>query len=295
MKLRDLQLPVLQLLMRWGIKPHGITCTGKTDGGGAQMHAKISVIAFCSAHHIKYFHTPIQKIRHGSNDCSAQQWEDTFDFKSNYELAENSAIPVMSVFRFAVSPDRWFFKTIVKLRFAHVYTDANPSSYVGVLETLRSGFKYKKLKTTPNTINIVAHIRRGDVSNATHPNRYTSDDKLIATLALIKNILTENNVPHSFTVVSEGCINDFQKYADWGCNVVLDGNTLDDLQRLVQADILITAKSEFSFTAALLNSNLIIHEPFWHPAKSHWVNIENLEDVKQSLALMAQQIKRAKN
>lgn len=39
-----------------------VTCRGKTDGGGAQLHAIMSAFAFCKAEGIQYVHTPMTSI-----------------------------------------------------------------------------------------------------------------------------------------------------------------------------------------------------------------------------------------
>ena len=45
---------------------------------------------------------------------------------------------------------------------------------------------------------------------------------------------------------------------------------------MVLAKILVTAKSSFSYCAAILNPNKIYYINFWHKSLNHWLNIEDL-------------------
>jgi hypothetical protein len=52
-----------------------LTCCGKTEGGGAQIQAMMSVIAFCRAMELRYVHTPIQCLEHKEDPA---RWEALF-------------------------------------------------------------------------------------------------------------------------------------------------------------------------------------------------------------------------
>ena len=43
------------------------------------------------------------------------------------------------------------------------------------------------------------------------------------------------------------------------------------LRHLTEADLLVTAKSSFSYVAALLNPGLVLYEPFWHGPIPGWI------------------------
>jgi hypothetical protein len=66
-----------------------ITCSGKIDGGGAQIHAKLSVIALAAKCNVKFLYTPSQVIAHKPNSIKEdewlQKWEDYFNNKNRYQ------------------------------------------------------------------------------------------------------------------------------------------------------------------------------------------------------------------
>jgi len=77
------------------------------------------------------------------------------------------------------------------------------------------------------------------------------------------------NMPFQINVYSEGEKEDFKELLEIA-NLRLDADVFETFYNLVQADILIMAKSSFSYCAALLSRGIIIYEPFWHPPLNDW-------------------------
>ena len=44
----------------------------------------------------------------------------------------------------------------------------------------------------------------------------------------------------------------------------------DTFTSMVLADVLVTSRSSFSYTAALLSEGEVYYIPFWHPPLPHW-------------------------
>ena len=57
---------------------------------------------------------------------------------------------------------------------------------------------------------------------------------------------------------------EFEMMRRRGVSVHFDGDPISDWRHLVRADIMVMAKSSFSHVPALLSSNCVIYEPFWH-------------------------------
>jgi hypothetical protein len=51
----------------------------------------------------------------------------------------------------------------------------------------------------------------------------------------------------------------------------LNGDVFECLHSLITADILVMAKSSFSYTAALLSRGIVIYSPFWHAPLQQWI------------------------
>jgi hypothetical protein len=65
-----------------------------------------------------------------------------------------------------------------------------------------------------------------------------------------------------------------------------EGTVYEDFLLMTQADLLITSKSSLSFVAGLFNVNAIkVFTPFWHPAPSEWISIDDLPSVCQQTVL----------
>lgn len=64
--------------------PIPLTCAGKCDGGGAQWHACLSVLALARAYGFPYLHTPFQIVEHGPAADSAwlRAWNALFDLNA---------------------------------------------------------------------------------------------------------------------------------------------------------------------------------------------------------------------
>ena len=75
---------------------------------------------------------------------------------------------------------------------------------------------------------------------------------------------------YHFHFISEGKQSDFGSLCDIPGQWHLNTCAIEAFDRLVRADILVTAKSSFSYVAALLNPNIIVYESFWHKPMTHW-------------------------
>ena len=65
--------------------------------------------------------------------------------------------------------------------------------------------------------------------------------------------------------ISQGEMEEFQDIADTfpDHHVNLNGGVLDDFRLIMEADIIVTAKSGYSHLAASLSESMIIALPFW--------------------------------
>jgi hypothetical protein len=112
---------------------------------------------------------------------------------------------------------------------------------------------------------IAIHIRRGDV-NPGVVERYTSNEfyfNLVSTL--------ETKYPDArICIYSLGQDEDFGELRHKKIFFCLNDSVEKTFHDLVTARILITSKSSFSYTAALLSEQEIHYMPFWHRPLSHW-------------------------
>ena len=81
---------------------------------------------------------------------------------------------------------------------------------------------------------------------------------------------------YNIIIFSEGNIDDFKDFNLEENNFKLNLEIKETFHSLVKAKILITSKSSFSYSAALLNENTIYYMDFWHKALDNWLDVASL-------------------
>ena len=127
--------------------------------------------------------------------------------------------------------------------------------------------KYYNSTPKPTIIvpQIAIHIRRGDV-NENNEKRYTTNDKYKEILSF----LLEKYPCDIITIFSEGKIDDFHELKQERVHFKLNDSIEESFHSLVTAKVLVMAKSSFSYSAALLNQNIVYYIPFWHQPLKNW-------------------------
>jgi hypothetical protein len=243
----------------------GVTCRGKTDGGGAQVQAIFSARVFAHAANVPYFHTPLRRVAHapGFRWKWAAAWEEAFGLQYGHPRAKGAGKIVKT---------RRFLKRyrgpppIIGDAYFHSFCDADPDRYLPLLDQFRANCKLLK-QTTRDTPVAAIHIRRGDVAipGAEIAYRMTSMDDNARAIETIRSNWPGIDVQ----VYSQGKPEDFAGLPG-GCTLHLDTDVFETMAALMNADVLVTAKSSFSYVAALLSQGTIIFEPFWHKPMSSW-------------------------
>lgn len=268
-----IELSLLVALNAIGVRPRGITCIGKADGGGAQVHAVMSVQAFCEAYRLNYLHSPFTRIEHARDSTEIQAWENLLDLGNGFQRVADIPVEVVPLKRYLSDPRLWFCDCVVAMSQAHHYADRAIYAYGGIVERLRKRLVPDNTTDRPQ---VAVHIRRGNVSATQNAERFTKTEKLVAVTRQVKSAIQVRGLEPQITIYSEGTSEDFIEFAGMACILKLNGDPLDAVRAMASADVLVVAKSSFSYVAALLSSGLVIYEPFWHAPREGWVNMEKL-------------------
>ncbi|MBP1135094.1 hypothetical protein JOE31_001326 [Arthrobacter sp. PvP023] len=128
---------------------------------------------------------------------------------------------------------------------------------------------------------IAIHVRRGDISPTSEArgaglSRWVSEEWYAG---VIENLRTVSELRDlEISVISLGTAEDFPVLNRMaGVNLCLNGNSADDLIDLASADVLVTAPSSFSFTAALASRGIVLApHPWWHevPNEGRWFRLD---------------------
>lgn len=258
------------------VKPLAITCRGKTDGAGAQVHAALSVIAFCQRVGVPYFHSPLIDVEHLKSADEIAQWENHFSLSkfSSVETSKVIAGRTISLAEFKGSSRQEKKESVLAIEHAHAFTESHPSSYVPLRHALRQ-YALNHPTEPDDRVNIAVHIRRGDVSPTRNPERFTSNDNVTKSILAASHIVLSAGLVPSVTIYSQGDPDEFSDIVKaTECGLCLDADPLDTLRKMADSDLLIMSKSSLSFLAAFLCNGVVVYEPFWHKPMGHWVNIE---------------------
>jgi len=133
------------------------------------------------------------------------------------------------------------------------------------------GYYYLTPKPASCEYDIVVNIRRNDVVPDL-AERYTPNsfyEKLIPELR-------KQYPDYSICVVTDASLEEVQDVAQdvsfWG------GDACAAFHMMVTAKVLVTAKSSFSYSAALLSEGVVYYIPFWHQPLDEWVVLDEKED-----------------
>ena len=214
------------------------TITGRNDGFGAQYLSVMSGIAYCEYMKYKYIHTAFKSIAHNA------------DVKS---LNKFIGIPISNSIKIDVEE-----KLACKVK-------GNPNKYYTseVLKIIKN-YYYSTPKPNISNIEIAIHIRRGDINKSSI--RYTDNNKYKE----IISFLLEKYPDYKITIYSEGNISDFNELINNRVFFNLNKSIEETYHSLVIAKVLVTAKSTFSYSTALLNENIIYYIDYQYKPLDHW-------------------------
>ena len=256
-----------------------ITCAGKVDGVGAQAQAVLSTMLFARGLGIQYAHTPFSQIAHNDegDERWEAKWEDFFHFGAGEILrddVENTDIEVIhSEFLYRVYPRA---RTLWVVPHAHAYADAHAYLYKNLLEALRFKMQLRSVEMKSHRwqdrLTIALHLRRGDVSSD-EPGRFTANAHALALLENVVELLKSEGLDFGVNLYSEGVLQDFEDFLSPHVRCYIGGSVFETLHNMIDADVLIMAKSSLSYTAGILSGNVSLYEKFWHTPLPNWIQV----------------------
>lgn len=242
-----------------------LTIHGKTDGFGSQLQAIFSLIAYCYYKGYTYVHTPMYRMHHNDENI-----KDFPTYMNNFINIEHKFTSVDQL----SSYDKSIVHQLKEGPFVH--GSLHPEFFYNdhILNLFRELYFSREkpdIDYDKNYNNIALHIRRGDVNNNKYPGRFSTNQQYID---LLKKMNLENSIIHIF---SQGEEMDFQDIvvAFPTNKVVMHINEEIQLtfHYLVMSDVLVLAKSSFSYCAGLINKNTKIANlitNWWHKPLSSW-------------------------
>jgi len=201
------------------------------NGFGCMYQTKICALAHCRLNNLEYSHTDFKMIHHYTSVDVANE----FIGFQNYPKADDNTI---------------------KLKYDAYLYDCDPDLYFNskIIKEIRDNYYLNKKPENIYTNYIAIHIRRGDVNEINCADRYNTIEYYLNLIPKLIKLYPDKKL----VVFSEGKINDF-RYLEDEFDITIDLNT-DEFKvfnYMVQADVLVIARSSYSYVAALLNVNKI--------------------------------------
>ncbi len=234
-----------------------ITCIQRSgvEGAGAQAHLVLNSISFARAASLTYVHTPFTKIGHADRPMQewVAAWEKVFNLGAGEIACEIRDTHVVN-YCYEILED-------LSLCFAdRCPPEQQTRSFKKLIPDLRHKYYQNKSPRTTDEVTVAIHIRRGDVPSVNN-DLYTSTEVILQTVRIVKLILDAQQIRYSIQVYSQGNVSDFMELSALGVEFFLDADAIWTMQELIEADILILAKSSFSYYAGFISDGIKIFEP----------------------------------
>lgn len=222
---------------------------------------------------VPYIHTKFKRLGHADRNMDewCEVWEKYFNLGDEEESAEGNHVDVIvnyeqvnGLLSYIYGADSVDHKQIFNDKYSDYKTKFEKNKKQIVRET--------------DKLNICVHIRRGDISLQTHPRMWTHNADIINTLVQLANIFDNDSYQYQFHIFSQGQQDEFAEFKQFEPIYHLDEDPVWTAQQLANADILIMAKSSYSYLAALYSEAVVIYETFTYPIAKymmpplgHWI------------------------
>lgn len=240
----------------------------RRDGFGSQVLSRLSVEATARDLGLMYAHRPFVAIAHAEGDPAewVRRCDETFALGHGRPVLADFDLPMADLTTYATDRRLWRRPHIVTMNNMYIHCDRNPEIYSAVVPT---GAANQAPHARP--LRIAAHVRRGDVSTASVSHRFTSNQVVLSRIRRVVEQVEKSGLSSQVTVYSNGDPAEFVAFTDLGFCVDVTSGALDVFERLRASDILLTAKSTFSYVAALYARGIVLYEPFARRPLASWI------------------------
>ncbi|WP_367873385.1 hypothetical protein [Luteolibacter sp. Populi] len=260
-----------------------ITCRDRDDGGGAQISARISTMILARLKGLTYAHTPVSDVAHRPDGVSSEDWSATWENFFNLGAGEIQAADLAGYpLRPVAKPHRFWprSRSLHVVAHCHRLTNHRPEAWAAIAPALRAKYHLSAKPESPGyddgRLQVAVHLRRGDVAvTGQFAQWFTPDEVILERLKRVIGMAGKDRV--NVRLFSEGKPEDFRAFTELGATLHLDEDVFETFHHLVKSDVLIMAKSTFSYLGAIIGGQVCLYEPFWHPKLPGWLGPEEWE------------------
>ena len=245
-----------------------ITALGKSDGVGSQAQAAMSAICFANAHGLEYVHRPFTVVAHP--ETAMEEWvhtcEEYFNIGHGARRIAECKLPLVSIDQVPKDSNSESGFIVTAQHYLH-YCDQDGKAWERSRPLLRARFRRNKGPLAHGRFTVAVHVRRGDVT----ARNFTPAGSFLTTLRGIKETLATSVPDARICLYSQGPPQMFEDFLRLGCELRLDEPALATHRQLVDADVLVSSKGAFSYTAAVLNEGITMYDIEKHRPLRDWI------------------------
>ena len=247
---RDERLVIYRqyILHRLGLRPlaRNYLRESSDEGAGSRAFQVMKTISLARASGLTYLHAPFTQIAHADRPMQewAAAWEAVFNFGAGERPFDGKTSGVID------NGYRGFLDTDMCYGWRDG-RDQMREHWRALIPEFRRKYYLNKSPRTTDEVTVAVHIRRGDVTTDYATDKYTTTETVLRTTGAVKAILDAHGVPANIRIFSEGDEKDFAELSPLGAQFFLNADPIWTFQELVEADILVVAKSCFSHCAGL--------------------------------------------
>jgi hypothetical protein len=249
------------------------------EGPGSQAFHVMRTIGFARASGLTYLHTPFEFIYHP--DRLRPDWPAAWEKVFNLGAGEAH----FTGLRDGVIGNSYNLENLDLCFGWRARRKQLDDRFKALIPEFRRKYYLNKSRRTTGPFTVAVNIRRGEVSADQNNLMYTSTAKVLKIAGAVKTVLALRGVPNVIRVYGQGKPADFAELSPLGAEYFLDADPIRTMQELIEADILIVARSSFSYYAGLISEGIKIFEPCYVPSvdntfsgPQYWTLFSELDD-----------------
>ena len=252
-----------------------ITCD-RDDGGGAQLHGRISTLAFARALGIEFLHTPMTNVHFARDKKDVAKWNGVILFEQiSPSISRSVNVQKVTSLRSLIAKLLFSTESHVLLCYeiahCHGYTDRFPDSISRLIPELKLNIGPAISSSKEECSESVIHVR-GQIGGVDKDSPRRSSLSVIE--SKIRHSL-KNSTNSSVVVFTSEFSSELSSFEGNRVSVDYSTDVFGVLNCMVRAQDLYLAKSSLSYVAGILSSGVVHYESFWHPRLNHWVQFPN--------------------